>query len=269
MCEPGYVEWIKVIFGDCVITVKDKVAFSVGLLSNVLWILSAAPQIRRNFKNKRVDGQSPFFFGLLFCGDVLSLIGLFIIGGIATQIITQSLYCLLDGVMFSQFIYYNYIKKKKQETLLGCDSVTSLNSLQDSYSCPAGALLTVMVASANAFDINEPYRGKNLLASIFGWLSCFEYCFSGVPQIIKNHKRKKVSNISPMYIILIIFGEGTYALAVMLRSVDLQYLWQLAPWIIGCFGPLTTDLIIAIQMWKYGLDMAEETSLRPEFPRIK
>ena len=108
MCEPGAVHWIEVAFGECVITARDKWSFIIGMLSNLMWIVSSAPQIYQNCKTKRVDGISPFLFSLLETGNILSLIGVIITHGLITQIITAVIYALLDGIMFSQYIYLKY-----------------------------------------------------------------------------------------------------------------------------------------------------------------
>ena len=48
MCDPGAVKWIETAFGECVITTTDKWSFIVGMLSNLCWIVSSAPQIYQN-----------------------------------------------------------------------------------------------------------------------------------------------------------------------------------------------------------------------------
>lgn len=260
MCEPGYVKWIHSAFDDCIVTPRDMISFAVGLLSNFLWIVSAAPQITKNFRMKKVEGQSPCFFGFLLLGDILSLAGILLAGGIATQIITQSLYVFLDGVMFLQYLYYNYVRRKIKEDDLTAKTEEEIIEFTPDSSGPSytGLLTALMVNTVSAAcDYSAPYKGKELIGTIFGWLGCIEYCTSGSPQIRKNHARKKVSNISPIYIAFVIGGNGTYVLAVVIRSLDPSFLWQQAPWIIGSLGPMISDSIIAIQMCIYGVDKDE------------
>ena len=111
MCEPGAIRWIEVAFNDCIVTSRDKVSFAVGLISNVVFLVSAVPQIVMNFKTKSVDGQSILFLLLLLIGSVFNLVGVLVTKGLITQILTGIFYVLSDGILLTQYILYTYIRK--------------------------------------------------------------------------------------------------------------------------------------------------------------
>ena len=52
------------IFGDCVDTNLKLAGFYIGILSLLLWLIPAVPQIIENYKAKRCEALS---FGFLFC----------------------------------------------------------------------------------------------------------------------------------------------------------------------------------------------------------
>jgi uncharacterized protein with PQ loop repeat len=268
MCEGHAIEWIYDLFGDCIITPRDKTSFAIGLSSNFLWVCSAIPQIYQNFRTKRVKGQHPFFIGALLLGDIFSLIGILITHGLATQIITNTLYVILDGTMFAQFVIFNYIYQNADAVSLpnregACDS--TLLPSADTGSVPelpsTAIILGAMAVTANAeMDWKSPYEGEKLIGTVFGWLGCIGYMLSGEPQIHKNMDRKSVDDVSPYYLALIIAGNGTYTLAVMMRKVDMSFWWAQAPWLLGSIWPMCADIIVACQMCYYGRDCHDFTA---------
>lgn len=259
MCDEGAIKWIEDVFDDCIITTRDKWSFAIGLVSTVIFLVSSLPQIILNFKEKKVDGQSPFFFSLLFCGSASNLIGVLITHGLITQIIQGICYCALDGILFGQFIVYKYIiksKKKERESITGedasLDSTYNTDQINDSSDPQTGALGTaVLVGTASATDWAKPYQKDQLVGSIFGWIATVIFTVSRLPQIVQNAKQKAVDNLSPFYFILSISGNFTYSFSVFLRSLESDYLWKQAPFIAGSIGPLACDLIVLIQMLCY------------------
>ena len=262
-CEGNYVKWIQTIFGECVITTRDKWSFAMGMISNLIWIISSSPQMVQNCRTRIVEGQSPFFFSLLFTGNVLSLVGLLINGGLVTQYITSTLYVLLDGFLFLQFVMYTYCcpptnSEKTKHMHENPEEPEENETIEDGshsqlYIAGSSALLTA-AASAKT-DFATPYNKSNIVGTIFGWCGALIYLGSRIPQVVKNIKSKKVRDLSPFYVILAICGNGTYALSLFIKSTDGSYLWSQAPWIVGCFGPMSCDVIFLIQMCIYGYEI--------------
>lgn len=272
MCEPGAVHWIEVAFGECVITARDKWSFIIGMLSNLMWIVSSAPQIYQNCKTKRVDGISPFLFSLLETGNILSLIGVIITHGLITQIITAVIYALLDGIMFSQYIYYRYCRKTMNEQSEGQDdqypNTVSENISDDSdkesdyfnaessqaTGHVAGLATGLFVAAAQSkVDYKAPYVKDQLVGSLFGWISGCVYIGSRIPQVITNFKNRIVTDLSPIYVCFALMGNATYVLSVLLKSVESNYMWRQTPFLFGAMGPMTCDILFLFQMCFLGL----------------
>lgn len=280
MCDSGSIEWIYDLFGDCISTTRDKISFAVGLSSNFLWICSAIPQIYQNCVTKKVTGQHPFFIGALLMGDILSLIGLLITHGLATQIITNSLYVLLDGIMFTQYVVFNYCCKgdysdakeiMDESDENGMVEEERIFQLENECAAPSGiAMLSAMAATATAMDWSTPYNKENLIGTIFGWCGCMGYMLSGEPQIHKNCDRQSVEDVSPYYLGLIISGNATYTIAVCIRSMDPSFLWQQAPWIIGSIWPMCADIVVCFQMCYYRRKQARQEEVISEYslPRL-
>lgn len=255
MCDEGAIKWIEDVFDDCIITARDKWSFAIGLISTVIFLVSSIPQIVLNFKEKKVDGQSPFFFSLLFCGSASNLIGVLITHGLITQIIQGVCYCLLDGILFGQFIVYKYIIKTNRDEeceLTYDDSQLGSDDINDSGNPSTGALATAaLISTGSATDWARPYQKDQIVGSIFGWIATVIFTVSRLPQIIQNAKQQAVDNLSPFYFILSISGNFTYSFSVFLRSLESNYLWKQAPFLAGSIGPLACDLIVLIQMLYY------------------
>lgn len=260
MCDPNAIKWIEVAFNDCIVTVRDKWSFGIGLLSTIVFLVSSIPQIVLNFKQKKVDGQSPFFFSLLFAGSVSNLIGVLITHGLITQIIQAICYCALDGILFGQFIVYKYIIKSndeaKESTTTNIADIpatqTETESQNDDGAISTGGMaMAALVSAGSATDWAKPYQKDQLIGSVFGWIATVIFTSSRFPQIIKNAKDKAVDNLSPFYFILSISGNLTYSISVFLRSIESDYLWKQAPFLAGSIGPLACDLIVLFQMLYY------------------
>ena len=251
MCEGG-IEWIYDAFNDCIVSTSDKWSFAIGLISNIVWVISAIPEIYTICRTKNVDGISPFLFSFLVTGDVLSLIGNILTGGLATQITTCILYIICDGTMLLQYIYHKCIKGRcsgKNQDENSKDTPVDESGLPSVEA--AGIVIATAVAAAS-IDYAEPYRGTTLIGSIFGRLSSIVYISSRIPQVVLNFKRKFVSNLSPFYFACTITGNTTYFLSLLIRDTGAEFMWKQAPWIVGSLGPWACDITTAIQMCVFG-----------------
>jgi len=250
-CQTGYIVWIYDVFADCIVTKKERTSFYIGLLSSVIWIISAFPQILTTYKIKKVEGISPFLFSCLFIADIMSLIGNLLTGGIASQILLAALYIVLDGTMYFQFLYY---RSKNKTTHKQEDDEEKLESSS------GNAAIILAATTAASIDWSKPYSGSNLVGTLFGWLSAIIYISSRIPQVRLNCKRKHVTDLSPFYFLCTISGNTTYLLSLFIRSTEGNFLWKQAPWITGVVVPLSCDIITAFQMCIYGF------SVSPLFP---
>jgi uncharacterized protein with PQ loop repeat len=223
------------------------------MVSNLIWLVSSTPQYIQNCETKTVDGQSPFYFSLLFTGNVCSLIGLLVNGGLATQIIQAIIYVILDGILFAQYLYYRYM-------YYGCchdhfadlDGGQPLDDDDDNAALAIDGGVIIAGAASAAVNYAAPYSGKELVGTIFGWISTTIYVGSRIPQLKKNFTTKMVKDVNPLYIVFAVLGNFTYLLSLWIKDISAQYNWNQAPWIIGAGFPMLADITALIQMAVYG-----------------
>ena len=259
VCPEGAVGWIETAFGECIVTARDKWSFWVGMFSNLIWLVSSTPQYIQNCKTKKVEGQSPFFFSLLFTGNVCSLIGLLVNGGLITQVIQSIIYCILDGILFAQYLYYRFIYGKCCGEKNYEAEQEIVNEEREESVGPAMSIATgvaAVVAAANV-DYASPYTGKNLCGTLFGWVSSSIYIISRLPQMMKNIKQRKVIDLSPLYSLFAVLGNATYLASLWIKDTSAQFNWDQAPWIVGAGGPMLCDITFLIQMAVWGIQKEE------------
>ncbi|KAH0787735.1 PQ loop repeat family protein [Histomonas meleagridis] len=250
-CEGDYVHWIYKVFGDCISTPRDYVSFAIGTISNILWLVCSLPQIYHNFKNKHVDGQSPFYFALICAADLLSLVGAIVTHALSTQIVTGFIYITLDIILLTQYTIYRWCKKKQTDSIVTIDSTNLVG---------VSALATVPLLAQSKVDYSLPYKGEYLYGSVSGWIGSGIYITARIIQLLKNIEVKVITDFSPVYISILISANLTYSLSVFIRSVDPQYLWKQTPWIVGSIIPMTFDCITAIQMCIFGYKRNDKIS---------
>ena len=240
-CPNGYIKWIYRVFGDCIITNKDKISFGIGMVSNFLWIICSMPQIYHNYKTKRVQGFSPFYFTLMFIADTFSLTGAILTKALITQIITGTIYVTIDCILLFQFSIYG-----------GWECEKSDNEVLTTESSYTNGILPIIITTAYSFDFSYPYKGKLLFGTISGWIGTSLYLGSRILQLLKNLKRRYISDFSQIYLFLIILANLTYSTSVFIRDLSLNYLWKQLPWIIGSIFPMFFDITTTIQLYLWG-----------------
>ncbi|KAG7226880.1 hypothetical protein INR49_022175 [Caranx melampygus] len=122
--------------------------------------------------------------------------------------------------------------------------------------------------------VPSEFRGRSLLSTTasfypkeiigfsIGSISSVLYLFSRLPQMYTNFKRKSTEGVSYFLFALVILGNTTYGMSVLLKNPDggqgeKSYLIHHLPWLIGSLGTLTLDLIISIQFMIYRKAPAE------------
>lgn len=259
-CEGG-IKWIEKVFGDCVVTPRDKISFAIGMISNCLWLICSTPQIYHNYVTKEVEGFSPFYFILIVTADTFSLLGAIFTHGLASQIVTGFIYISLDAILLTQFSMYGCMKnrcqKKKNtpntensgekiEIQSDSDQINTLNQNNDTAndgSMNTGLLAAALPSLASSIDYSYPYKGDFLFGSVSGWIGTTIYVSSRIFQLKKNLEQEVVKDFSIVYVALLITANATYSISVFLRSLDEAYLWKQTPFIIGSLVPMTFDCI--------------------------
>ncbi|KAJ2523766.1 putative vacuolar membrane transporter for cationic amino acids [Coemansia sp. RSA 2049] len=116
-----------------------------------------------------------------------------------------------------------------------------------------GALLFAP-ASDNGGDDKGPERAipvSQMLAQAMGTASAVIYIMSYVPQAIQNYRRKSCAGLSIWLFLLSLMGNTTYALAILVVSLDAHYLAPYVPWLLGALVPCLIQIAILLQFYRY------------------
>ncbi|CAL8079922.1 unnamed protein product [Calicophoron daubneyi] len=84
-----------------------------------------------------------------------------------------------------------------------------------------------------------------------GFVSSVMYLSSRFPQIIRNWRRQSTEGVCVYLFCLALLGNTTYALQILLTSLDPMFLLGALPWLIGSIGVLFLDVLILSQFYRY------------------
>lgn len=98
-CTKG-IQWIWFVLRECAVSPKEITAVTMGLISTVVWIMFAIPQIVENYRRGIPDQAiSPFLLLCFIIGDSLSLTGCFL----TNQLVLQVSFLFVLFVSFYKF----------------------------------------------------------------------------------------------------------------------------------------------------------------------
>uniref|UniRef100_A0A1A7WMM4 Lysosomal amino acid transporter 1 homolog n=1 Tax=Iconisemion striatum TaxID=60296 RepID=A0A1A7WMM4_9TELE len=267
LCPNGS-KWVWEGLGECAQDGRDMASVYLGLLSIVCFMVSSLPQYYSSCKSGNMDSALSIWFLLLWLGgDSCNLVGSYLADQLPIQRYTAIYYVVADLVMLGMYSYYKFRHKRSQSRMV-------LNVL--SLSC--GMSLTASLARLSALElqpetISSGFRSRSLLSATdngsiqafttkeiigftIGSLSSVLYLCSRLPQMYTNFKRKSTEGVSYFLFALVILGNTTYGLSVLLKNPDpgqgeTSYLVHHLPWLIGSLGTLSLDLIISLQFLIY------------------
>lgn len=263
---PNGTKWVWDILKECADDERDMASIYLGLLSILCFMVSSFPQYYKSCKTGNMDSALSIWFLLLWLGgDSCNLLGSYLADQLPLQTITAVYYVFADLVMLTMYVYYKS-KNRKQDRrtlvhvvgvacVLGFTGsvchVPSVDSQQDVSPFRSRALLSVSDSSAvRAFTTRE------IVGFAIGSLSSVLYLCSRLPQMYTNFKRKSTEGVSYFLFALVILGNTTYGLSVLLKNPEggqgeSSYMIHHLPWLIGSLGTLSLDIIISIQFIIY------------------
>ncbi|XP_026102652.1 lysosomal amino acid transporter 1 homolog isoform X2 [Carassius auratus] len=269
LCPLG-IEWIWYGLGECAQDGRDLASVVLGLLSIVCFMVSSLPQYYSSCKTGNMDSALSIWFLLFWlAGDSCNLIGSFLADQLPLQKYTAVYYVLADLLMLSMYYYYklkNRGSRASNGALLNTVSMLCLlgitsslisvprSALEDQRSVrfKARALLAVEEDSGSV----QPFDTKEIIGFVFGSVSSVLYLCSRLPQMYTNFQRKSTEGVSFFLFALVILGNTTYGISVLLKNPDpgqgeASYVIHHLPWLIGSLGTLSLDLIISVQFMMY------------------
>ncbi|XP_051895415.1 lysosomal amino acid transporter 1 homolog [Pristis pectinata] len=262
---------------------RDIASVALGLFSAICFMLSAFPQCYRSCKAGNMDQALSFLFLLGWLGgDSCNLIGAFLAQQLPLQTYTAVYYVIVDVVMVSMYCYYKMKNQSRQDgtavnvvvmfVMLGAAGylVPGNNLVSPIGEMPKfnkRSLLAIPHSSAN-----QIFTVKEIIGFVIGSFSSVFYLASRLPQLCRNMKRKSTEGISPLLFALMILGNLTYGLCVLLKlprkgQTEANYVVHHLPWLVGSLGTMALDVMILLQFFMYKTQKSERELLIPKAPQ--
>ncbi|XP_016390018.1 lysosomal amino acid transporter 1 homolog [Sinocyclocheilus rhinocerous] len=269
LCPHG-IEWIWYGLGECAQDGRDIASVVLGLLSIVCFMVSSLPQYYSSCKTGNMDSALSIWFLLFWlAGDSCNLIGSFLADQLPLQKYTAVYYVLADLLMLSMYFYYklkNKSSRASNSALLNAVSVLCLLGMSSSLlslprsaleeQMPVGFKGRVLLAVEGDSGSVQPFDTKEIIGFVIGSISSVLYLCSRLPQMYTNFRRKSTEGVSFFLFALVILGNTTYGISVLLKNPDpgqgeASYILHHLPWLIGSLGTLSLDIIISVQFMMY------------------
>ncbi|XP_029434758.1 lysosomal amino acid transporter 1 homolog [Rhinatrema bivittatum] len=258
--------WIWRALHECAQDDRDVASVTLGLLSILCFMGAALPQYWRSCKTGNMDQALSIWFLLgWLAGDSCNFVGAFLADQLPLQTYTAIYYVLADLLMLSLYLYYKYRNQRTRELstpinigfgfiVLGTLSVAASRWGSGPQAETAAAFRSRTLLSAASH--NKPFTTKETIGFVIGSISSVFYLTSRLPQICTNFKRKSTEGLAYSLFALVILGNMTYGLSVLLKNpeegqTEGNYVLHHLPWLIGSLGVLSLDIIISIQFFAY------------------
>ncbi|XP_053279769.1 lysosomal amino acid transporter 1 homolog isoform X1 [Pleuronectes platessa] len=267
LCPNGS-QWVWNGLGECAQDARDMASIYLGLLSILCFMVSSLPQYYSSCKTGNMDSALSIWFLLLWLGgDTCNLVGSFLADQLPLQTYTAVYYVFADILMLAMYCYYKLNNRMDERRRV-------LNVV--GVACALGVtanLIHLPGPAARQEDISSGFRSRALLSTStlshvkafspkeiigfsIGSVSSVLYLCSRLPQMYTNFKRKSTEGVSFFLFALVILGNTTYGLSVLLKNPDdgqgeKSYMIHHLPWLIGSLGTLSLDVLISIQFIIY------------------
>ncbi|EDO17036.1 hypothetical protein Kpol_530p5 [Vanderwaltozyma polyspora DSM 70294] len=238
---------------SCKETLWPEISELTGTVSFLASFVSLMPQIIETYRDKTVEGLSPYFLLAWLLGDITSIIGATLTNQLTFQILLAIYFLANDLVVCLQYYYYGVLHENKLATVSHESKpiLASSDILQDGDSenidtdslfqrirtngsersrimAASALLLSTQVSAAEAFpffsqDSNTsiapiPIPGKgphdHEIGVLMSWLGAFFYVGARLPQLIKNYRRKSTDGISPTLFAMTLLSNITYNISI-------------------------------------------------------
>ncbi|XP_015243073.1 lysosomal amino acid transporter 1 homolog [Cyprinodon tularosa] len=267
LCPNGS-QWIWEGLGECAQDGRDMASVYLGLLSIVCFMVSSLPQYYSSCKKGNMDSALSIWFLLLWLGgDSCNLVGSFLADQLPLQTYTAIYYVLADLLMLGMYTYYKMRHRMTQSRsvlhVVGVSCILGLTvglSPLPGFGSPTERISfgfrSRSLLSTTDFSSIKAFTPKEIIGFSIGSVSSVLYLCSRLPQMYTNFKRKSTEGVSYFLFALVILGNTTYGLSVLLKNPEhgqgeRSYLVHHLPWLIGSLGTLTLDLIISVQFFIY------------------
>jgi uncharacterized protein with PQ loop repeat len=114
---------------DIPLTTREALSGIFGSISLACWIFLLVPQLIENYRNSSAEAISLAFIFVWFLGDIANLAGALWAGLVPVVVAIGVYFCIADGVLISQCLYYGLRNKRREgKALLRRESVAGSSS---------------------------------------------------------------------------------------------------------------------------------------------
>ncbi|XP_063064769.1 lysosomal amino acid transporter 1 homolog [Engraulis encrasicolus] len=270
LCPNGS-EWVWNGLGECAQDARDMSSVILGLFSIGCFMVSSLPQYYSSCRTGNMDQALSIWFLLLWLsGDTCNLVGSFLADQLPLQTYTAVYYVIADLMMLGLYFYYKAKNKFSTNNgtlngvavlcLLGVSSLTLLPRSDMEAQASSSALRpgsrALLTVPEDTSSLMASFSTKEIIGFTIGSISSVMYLCSRLPQIYTNYKRKSTEGVSFFLFALVILGNTTYGLSVLLKNPErgqgeVSYVIHHLPWLIGSLGTLCLDVLISLQFLTY------------------
>lgn len=267
VCPNGSL-WVLDILGECAQDGRDMASIYLGLLSILCFMVSSLPQYYSSCRTGNMDSALSIWFLLLWLGgDTCNLVGSYLADQLPLQTYTAVYYVAADLLMLAMYTYYKLKNRVAQRrAVIHVVGVACILSFASGFAhlpgvgtgkevVAAGFRGRALLSTSDTGTVRA-FTPKEIIGFSIGSVSSVLYLCSRLPQIYTNFKRKSTEGLSYFLFVLVILGNTTYGLSVLLKNPDegqgeSSYMVHHLPWLIGSLGTLSLDVIISIQFIIY------------------
>ncbi|XP_072224085.1 lysosomal amino acid transporter 1 homolog [Leuresthes tenuis] len=267
LCPNGS-KWVWEGLGECAQDGRDMASIYLGLLSILCFMVSSLPQYYSSCRKGNMDKALSIWFLLLWLGgDSCNLIGSFLANQLPLQTYTAIYYVFADLLMLAMYMYYKFKSRRSDSRrvlhvvgiscILGLTaSLTHLPGVGPGPEMISSGFRSRSLLQTTDVGSVRVFTPKEIIGFSIGSVSSVLYLCSRLPQMYTNYIRKSTEGVSFFLFALVILGNTTYGLSVLLKNPDegqgeKNYLVHHLPWLIGSLGTLSLDLIISVQFLIY------------------
>lgn len=103
------------------LTTREALSGIFGSVSLACWIFLLVPQLIENYRNGSAEAISLAFIFVWFLGDIANLAGALWAGLVPVVIAIGIYFCIADGVLIAQCLYYGILNKRREGRALLLD----------------------------------------------------------------------------------------------------------------------------------------------------
>ncbi|QLL33161.1 hypothetical protein HG536_0E00710 [Torulaspora globosa] len=268
-----------------------------GSISFFCSFISLFPQILETFRDKTVEGLSPYFLLAWVAGDITTLSGAILTDQLMFQVAMALYFLLNDLFICGQYYYYGILYRNALATT-GHESKPHVAlTPSETHTGPTGSgsrkgsAIARALAVASAVGTSEAFPIKAALSSLvhrdlshddppvpvpgnsstsslgraLAWTGAVCYVGARIPQLWKNYKRKSTDGISPFLFGTTLLSNVTYNLNVLtscgfIGSSDRRaFVLNALPFLLGASVTILFDLVYFYQHYVL---YAEDMNLR-------